>query len=48
MRAAVWQPPGGGAGLVIVATERDFVVALDAATGRNAWRVSLGAPVPSR
>jgi hypothetical protein len=43
-----WRPPGGGAGLVIVATERDFVVALDAATGQTAWRVSLGAPVPKQ
>jgi len=32
--------------LVIVATEDDVVYALDARTGKVAWRKSLGAPVP--
>ncbi len=40
-----WQPPGGGAGLVIVATEADVVMALDAATGRPVWQRTLGTPV---
>ena len=40
-----WQPPGG-AGLVIVATEADVVIALDAASGRPVWSRTLGAPVP--
>ncbi len=32
--------------LVIVATEDDIVYALDARTGKVAWRTSLGTPVP--
>ncbi|MGH7212303.1 MAG: hypothetical protein ACREF1_12690, partial [Acetobacteraceae bacterium] len=40
-----WQLPGGGAGLVIVATEADVVMALDAATGRPVWQRPLGTPV---
>jgi hypothetical protein len=40
-----WQPPGG-TGLVIVATEADVVIALDAASGRPVWSRTLGAPVP--
>jgi outer membrane protein assembly factor BamB len=34
-------------GLVIVATERDQVVALNEATGQVAWQASAGIPVPS-
>lgn len=34
-------------GEVLVATERDEVVAFHAATGRVAWRRSLGTPVPA-
>ncbi len=41
-----WQPPGGGTGRVIVATEADVVTALDAASGRPVWSHTLGAPVP--
>jgi outer membrane protein assembly factor BamB len=42
-----WVPPaGGGAARVIVATQNNFVYALDAATGAQIWRKSLGAPVP--
>ncbi len=37
-----WRPAGAGAGLVIVATEENAVVALDAATGRTVWRRDLG------
>ena len=37
-----WRPAGAGAGLVIVATEENAVVALDAVTGRTVWQQSLG------
>jgi hypothetical protein len=36
---------GGGAGMLIAATESNEVVALDAATGRQLWSRSLGPPV---
>lgn len=42
-----WQPPGAGRGRVIVATEDDVVMALDAATGRPVWQTRLGTPVPA-
>jgi hypothetical protein len=41
-----WRPPSGERGLIIAATESDFVYALDAATGRVVWRTTLGQPVP--
>ncbi len=41
-----WVPPGGGAARIIVATEKNFVYALDASTGARIWRTSLGTPVP--
>ncbi len=41
-----WRPPGGGPGLVIVATEADTVLALDAVSGRVVWQRRLGDPVP--
>jgi hypothetical protein len=42
-----WVPPaGGGAARIIVATEKNFVYALDADTGAQIWRTSLGARVP--
>ncbi len=41
-----WIPPGGGAARIIVATEQNFVYALDAGTGAHIWRTSLGTPVP--
>jgi outer membrane protein assembly factor BamB len=41
-----WVPPAGGAARIIVATEKNFVYALDADTGAQIWRTSLGAPVP--
>ena len=40
-----WVPPTG-AGRLIVATEQNFVYALDASTGKQIWAKSLGAPVP--
>jgi outer membrane protein assembly factor BamB len=41
-----WVPPAGGAARLIVATENNFVYALDADTGAQIWATSLGAPVP--
>ena len=42
-----WVPSsGGGAARIIVATENNFVYALNAATGAHIWRTSLGTPVP--
>ncbi len=41
-----WRPPGSERGLIITATESDFVYALDAATGQVAWRTAVGRPVP--
>ena len=35
-----------GADRIIVATENNFVYALNAATGAQIWRTSLGTPVP--
>jgi PQQ-like domain len=40
-----WQPQSEGPGLIVTATESDFVYALDAATGRVVWRTELGRPV---
>jgi hypothetical protein len=40
-----WEEPGSRRGVVIVATENDEVFALDAATGRQVWKKSLGTPV---
>ncbi len=37
-----WRPAGRAHGLLLVATEDNNVVALDAATGRDVWRRSLG------
>jgi len=41
-----WRPPGSEHGLVIVATESNFVHALDAVTGRVVWRTAVGRPAP--
>lgn len=41
-----WRPPGSERGLIIAATESDFVYALDAATGRVVWRTAVGRPAP--
>jgi outer membrane protein assembly factor BamB len=40
-----WQPPGSALGILIVATEDDTVLALDAKTGRTVWDKTLRAPV---
>jgi hypothetical protein len=41
-----WRLPGAAHGLILVATESDVVVALDAVTGRTAWSVTLGRAIP--
>ena len=40
-----WVPPAGAAPRLIVATEQNFVYALDASTGKQIWAKSLGEPV---
>ncbi len=40
-----WQPPGGSAGELIVATESDTVQAIDAQSGGVRWVRTLGRPV---
>ena len=40
-----WRPPGAARGLVIVATEDNAVVALDAVTGGTIWKSRLGPAV---
>src|SRR5262249_17784997 len=39
----LWQPPGGQA-MLVVATEANVVLALDADTGKELWRRALPAP----
>jgi outer membrane protein assembly factor BamB len=41
-----WRQPGSEHGLIIAATESNFVYALDAVTGRIVWRASVGRPAP--
>ncbi len=41
-----WHGAGSNEGLLIVATEDNIVQALDAKTGKEVWRRSLGSPVP--
>jgi hypothetical protein len=41
-----WQPPGAASGQLIVATEDDTVLAIDARSGNTVWSRSLGRPVP--
>jgi outer membrane protein assembly factor BamB len=40
-----WRPPGSRSGMLVVATEANNVQALDAVSGDEIWRQSLGAPV---
>ena len=40
-----WRPAGAAGGQVIVATEDNIVVAMDAVTGRMVWQRSLGPAV---
>jgi outer membrane protein assembly factor BamB len=41
-----WRVPGNNQALLLVATEQNFVYALDATTGRVVWKTSLGSAVP--
>ncbi|HEY3912406.1 MAG TPA: hypothetical protein VGM07_21330 [Stellaceae bacterium] len=41
-----WQPPGSAPGELIVATESDTVLALDARSGATLWSRALGRPAP--
>lgn len=41
-----WRAPGASHGMVIVATDRDMVEALDSVTGSVIWRRLLGRPDP--
>ena len=41
-----WHPAGSARGLVIVATEENAVVALDAVTGQTVWQSRLGPATP--
>src|SRR5437764_6555536 len=41
-----WRPAGSAPGMLVVATEDNTVHALNAATGEEIWRRSLGRPVP--
>ena len=43
----VWNPGNGAAARLIVVTESNEVVALDAGTGRTIWRRHLGVALPS-
>lgn len=40
-----WQVPGSNKAMLLVATEANVVEALDAETGKQLWRRSLGSPV---
>jgi outer membrane protein assembly factor BamB len=47
LSGAIYAEPLVHAGLVIVATESNQVVALDESSGRVVWQASAGTPVPS-
>jgi outer membrane protein assembly factor BamB len=40
-----WHPPGSDNGILLVATENNFVQAIDATTGRELWKRKVGRPV---
>jgi outer membrane protein assembly factor BamB len=40
-----WHPSGSDRGVLVVATENNFVQAIDAATGKELWRRKAGRPV---
>jgi hypothetical protein len=41
-----WHPPGSAQGVIIVATEHNFVYGFDPATGHPLWLHGLGRPIP--
>jgi len=41
-----WRPPGGAAGVLIVASESNIVTAIDVASGNTVWTRALGRPAP--
>lgn len=41
-----WHPPGAEKGTLLVATEDNVVYAIDAVTGGEIWKRSVGRPVP--
>jgi outer membrane protein assembly factor BamB len=41
-----WRPPGSKSAIVLLATENNVVYAIDAKTGAEVWKRSLGKPVP--
>ncbi len=40
-----WHPTGSDSGVLVVATENNFVQAIDATTGKELWRRKVGRPV---
>jgi outer membrane protein assembly factor BamB len=40
-----WRPSGANTGMLFVATENDVVYALDATTGKELWKRTVGRPV---
>jgi hypothetical protein len=40
-----WRPSGANTGILFVATENDVVYALDATTGNELWKRTVGRPV---
>ncbi len=42
----LWRPPGSGSSELVVVTETNEVLALDALTGAEIWKRALGPPVP--
>ncbi len=41
-----WHPSGAASGMLVIATENNTVVAIDAVTGKHLWARNLGRPVP--
>ncbi len=42
----LWHQPGSSGAMLIVATDQDEVYAIDAASGAQIWKQTLGDPVP--
>src|SRR5215471_662625 len=41
----LWRPSGSDSGMLLVATENNFVQAIDATTGKELWSRKVGRPV---